>query len=33
MRMQMIGIQWFSYIQVLVGATPWRFESSRAYVV
>jgi hypothetical protein len=26
-------IQWFSYIQVLVGATPWRFESSRAYVI
>jgi len=31
--MQMIGNPWISYIQVLVGATPWRFESSRAYVL
>jgi hypothetical protein len=29
----MNDIQGFSYIQVLVGATPWRFESSRAYVI
>ena len=29
--MQMTGDQRVSYIQVLVGATPWRFESSRAY--